>query len=100
VVSAGRSTQATSQEDKHERQLWATQDAAIAMGHAGKAVGRRQAKKKAIKTADGFARGRKYGQDESVAAMQAQLDALNQQRNAARAVERLGHGPRCRRGCT
>ena len=64
--------------------FWATQDAAIAMGHAGKAVGRRQGQEEGYQDglADGFARGRRYGQGESAAAMQAQLDALTQQRNA------------------
>lgn len=71
--------------------FWATQDAAIAMGHAGKAVGRRQGQEEGYQDglADGFARGRKYGQDEGVAAMQAQLDALNQQRNA---LQELSNG--------
>jgi flagellar biosynthesis/type III secretory pathway protein FliH len=61
------------------------------MGHAGKAVGRRQGQEEGYQDglADGFARGRKYGQDESVAAMQAQLDALNQQRNA---LQELSNG--------
>ena len=68
--------------------FWATQDAAIAMGHAGKAVGRRQGHEEGYQDglADGFERGRKYGQGEGAAAMQAQLDALNQQRNALQAL--------------
>ncbi len=71
--------------------FWATQDAAIAMGHAGKAVGRRQGQEEGYQDglADGFARGRKYGQDEGVAAMQAQLEALQQQRNA---LQELSNG--------
>lgn len=71
--------------------FWATQDAAIAMGHAGKAVGRRQGQDEGYQDglADGFARGRKYGQGEGTAAMQAQLDALTQQRNA---LQELSNG--------
>lgn len=70
---------------------WATQDAAIAMGHAGKAVGRRQGQDEGYQDGlvDGFARGRKYGQGEGVAAVQAQLDALTQQRNA---LQELSNG--------
>lgn len=71
--------------------FWATQDAAIAMGHAGKAVGRRQGQEEGYQDglADGFARGRKYGQEEGATAMQAELDALNKQKDA---LQQLSNG--------
>ena len=62
---------------------WQSQDAAIAMGHAGKAVGRRQGEAEGYQNGleDGFARGRKHGYDEGVAQAQAQLAALTKQKN-------------------
>lgn len=63
--------------------FWASQDAAIAMGQAGKAVGRRQGQEEGYQDGlkDGFTRGRKYGHDEGVAAMQAQLEEQARQKN-------------------
>lgn len=63
---------------------WDSQDAALAMGRYGKTVGLRQGKEEGYEEglADGFARGRKYGHDEAAAALQSQIDALSQQKNA------------------
>lgn len=63
---------------------WESQDAALAMGHYGKAIGHRQGKEEGYEDglADGFARGEKYGHDKAVAALQSQINTLTQQKNA------------------